>query len=109
MPQRRDDLDLAFEADALRAGGESPADQHLHRAAAARRDLLREEHHALSAAVDLPVEPVAGNERVALDAVAAFPRVVIAAVSGPALGGGCELALACDLRIAASTAKFGLP
>lgn len=45
----------------------------------------------------------------ALDAVAAIPRVVIAAVSGPALGGGCELALACDLRIVSSTAKFGQP
>ena len=45
----------------------------------------------------------------ALDAVARIPRCVIASISGFALGGGCELALACDLRIAGQRAKLGQP
>lgn len=47
--------------------------------------------------------------RSTLGAVADFPRVTIAAITGFALGGGCELALACDFRIASERAKLGQP
>jgi enoyl-CoA hydratase len=45
----------------------------------------------------------------ALQAVQALPVPVIAMVDGLAVGGGCELAAACDIRIASSRSRFGIP
>jgi enoyl-CoA hydratase/carnithine racemase len=45
----------------------------------------------------------------ALGALARIPKPVVAAITGYALGGGCELALACDWRVAAEDAKLGQP
>lgn len=51
----------------------------------------------------------AGALSSAFDAVSRIPKPVVAAVTGYALGGGCELALACDWRVAAADAKLGQP
>ena len=45
----------------------------------------------------------------ALGALAALPRAAIAAINGYALGGGLELALACDFRVCAEDSSLGLP
>jgi enoyl-CoA hydratase/carnithine racemase len=51
----------------------------------------------------------AGALSSAFDAIARIPKPVVAAIAGYALGGGCELALACDWRVAAADAKLGQP
>jgi enoyl-CoA hydratase len=53
--------------------------------------------------------PMTGVERNLFEVVLETYKPVIAAINGPVLAGGCELALACDLRIAAEHANLGMP
>lgn len=54
-----------------------------------------------------------GAERDLVDRLAThiedLPRPVVAAVHGPAIGGGCDLAVSCDIRLGSTAARFGMP
>ncbi|MCW2953130.1 MAG: enoyl-CoA hydratase [Conexibacter sp.] len=63
---------------------------------------------------EFPADAIAGRERAdaehaCLDALEAMPQPTVAALRGHVLGGGLELALACDFRVVAQDARLGLP
>ncbi len=72
------------------------------------------DERAFSAGADLAegvdADPATGNGWFAtFDRLAALPLAVVAAIEGHCLGGGLELALCCDIRVASSTARLGSP
>lgn len=93
------DAALAFDADAAIGAIVITGDERAFAAGADIKEMA-------SASV---VEMLQANRIELWDALRGIKKPLIAAVSGWALGGGCELAMACDMIVASETARFGQP
>lgn len=111
-PQRLNAINSALGLEMKEALEEIAADDDIRVLVITGNPRIREKEgrqeikHCFSAGWDLsetePVEPI-------VEMVAAYDKPVIAMVNGFALGGGCELALACDFIIASDNSEIGLP
>src|SRR5574341_1480449 len=109
-PERRNALNTATLAEIAAALDDFAADESI------RVVILTGDDRAFAAGADVtemqgksPVEALANLRARYWDAVRFFPKPIIAAVSGWCLGGGNELAMACDMIVASETAQFGQP
>ncbi len=102
--QVQDEIRVAAEEAATRADVKAVVVYGGERVFAAGADIKQMETMSYTDMVDR-----SGALQESLTAVSRIPKPVIAAITGYALGGGCELALACDFRVVADDAKLGQP
>lgn len=104
-----DEIHRCLDALAARSDWQVLHIRSAHKAFCAGADLAEMRARlAAPAGIDSMVAIAAGMQKL-FARIEALPQVTLAEIGGAALGGGLELALACDLRIAAHEAKLGLP